>query len=126
MGRGVPAWRPREAMLFNCESKVRATLETPKCWRCQRVMRICPGGGAAHREWHRSKREKQVAGSQVGRAEPSKSSDIRHKATGFRVCSAGFGSRFDLYLLNMPSFLPFWNGNRCSVTLYFGSARFAF
>lgn len=96
-------------------------LEMPKSYENLPV-----GGGTAHREWHQPKREKQVAGSQVGRTEASKSSDIRHKATGFRVCSAGFWSRFDPYLLNMPSFLPFWNGNRYSVTLYFGSAKFAF
>lgn len=76
MGRGVPAWMPREAMLFNCESKVRATLKTPRCWRCQRLMRYLPRG-AAQKEWHQPKREKPVTGSKVGRAESSKSSDSR-------------------------------------------------
>lgn len=58
---------------------------------------------AAHRMWNHPKREECVVGRKAGRGEPSEPSDVRHGATGFRVCPDKFPSCFDPIL---PHYAP--------------------
>lgn len=53
-----------------------------------------------------------VAGGRAGGAEPSKPfgsevPDLKHGATGFDVCPAGFGFVLVHCLLSVPPFFPF-------------------
>lgn len=91
-----PAWRPREAIAWSCES------EAWIVWLSQSVV----GAGylprrAADREWSHPKREKCIAVSEAGRGIPSKPLDSRHRATGSEVCPAAlclaFGPVFPYY-----------------------------
>ena len=62
----------------------------------------------ADREWSQPTGDKCVAGSRVGRVEPSKPFDIRHKAVGSGVLSDGvfpvFGPVCSHYVA-IPSYL---------------------
>lgn len=93
-------------------------------WRPQdagddRAVGYLPRSGA-YSEWNQFKREKCVAVSKAGRAEPSKTFDIRHRTTGFGVLSTRFQSCFGSVFHHYAPIHPFWNGNVHSLPLHVG------
>lgn len=103
-----------------CEAvKVKCALhQRPQDDRDARTIRHLPRT-AADRECDHPNSKKHATISKAGRVKPSKAFDIKHEATGFGVCTAGFWSCFYSVFLIYAHIPPFWDSNVYS--LYVGN-----
>lgn len=121
--RGVPAWKPREGIVWSCEGEARL------CWRPQDVgdamgyllMR------AANREWLTAQERSMLQATKqkgVGDLKNASTSDM--ESAEFGVCPSGFWSCFGPVSPYYSPFPPFWNGSVYPGPLYIQSMWSAF